>query len=41
MGDGPAVNYFIMAWQSWSTVELRGVLLLAHHPDNLVNKGHL
>lgn len=41
-GDGPLVNYFIMAWQSWSTVELRGVLLPTHHshPDDLVNKAH-
>lgn len=40
--DGPLVNYFIMALQCWSTVELWGVLLPAHHsnPDNLVNKGH-
>lgn len=42
MGDSPLVNYFIMAWQSCSTAELRGVLLPAHHSylDNLVNKGH-
>lgn len=42
VGDGPLVNYFIMAWQCWSSVKLRGVLLPAHHshPDNLVNKGH-
>lgn len=42
MGDGPLVNYFIMAWWSRSTVELRGVRLPAHHshPDNLVNKVH-
>lgn len=42
MGDSPLVNYFIMVWQSCCAVELRGVLLPAHHtyPDNLVNKGH-
>lgn len=42
MGDRPLVNYFIMTWQCWSTVKLRGVLLPAQHsnPDNLVNKGH-
>lgn len=42
MGDRPLVNYFIMTWQCWSTLKLRGVLLPAQHSnlDNLVNKGH-
>lgn len=41
MGDHPWLNYFIMAWKRWSTVEPRGVLppALQNNPDNLVNKG--
>lgn len=41
MGDHPWLNYFIMAWQCWSTVERWGVLppALQNNLDNLVNKG--